>query len=106
MEKKSNISELNMDMTTYNKVKGKLNPKEKKEVTITGDKPSSQSSMSSMMENEVIEPQDVNTIKYLSNVKDRQTGDISKPFTISNKRYQMVRGENGNKEIVNSIKVF
>jgi hypothetical protein len=106
MEKKSNISELNMDMTTYNKVKGKLNPKEKKEVTITGDKPSSQSSMSSMMENEVIEPQDVNTIKYLSNIKDRQTGDISKPFTISNKRYQMVRGENGNKEIVVGVYCF
>jgi hypothetical protein len=107
MGKKYKINELNMDMTTYNKIKGKLNPQERKNVTITGDKPASTSaSMSSMMEGEVIEPQDVNTIKYLSNVKDKQTGEISKPFTIADKRYQMVRGENGKKEIVIGVYCF
>lgn len=40
----------------------------------------------------VIEPQDQETIKYLSNVKDIKTGKISQPFTIKDKRYQMVRG--------------
>jgi hypothetical protein len=114
MEKTPNINELNMDMSTYNKIKGKLNPDDKKNVTITGDKPQSQSSqssqsstsMSSMMEGEVIEPKDVNTIKYLSNVKDKQTGEVSKPFTISDKRYQMVRGENGKKEVVIGVYCF
>lgn len=116
MEKTPNINELNMDLTTYNKVKGKLNPAEKKDVTITGDKPKTSSSstsnssistsMSQMMENEVIEPQDINTIKYLSNIKDKQTGEISKPFTIADKRYQMVRGENGKKEVVIGVYCF
>lgn len=107
MEKKSNIKELNMDMMTYNKVKGKLNPVDKKNVTITGDKPQqSTTSMSNMLEGEVIEPQDINTIKYLSNVKDKQTGEISKPFTIGDKRYQMVRGENGKKEVVIGVYCF
>jgi len=40
----------------------------------------------------VIEPQDQQTIKYLSNVKDVKTGEISQPFTIKDKKYQMVRG--------------
>lgn len=114
MEKTPNINELNMDMSTYDKIKGKLNPDDKKNVTITSDKPQSQTtqtsqsstSMSSMLENEVIEPQDVNTIKYLSNVKDKQSGEVSKPFTISDKRYQMVRGENGKKEVVVGVYCF
>jgi hypothetical protein len=112
MEKTFNINELNMDMTTYNKVKGKLNPDEKKNVTITSDEPKTQSSqssfssMSNMLESEVIEPKDVNTIKYLSNVKDKQNGEISKPFTIGEKRYQMVRGENGKKEVVIGVYCF
>lgn len=32
-----------------------------------------------------------NRLKYLSEVKDSKTGNISKPFTIKNKNYQMVR---------------
>lgn len=116
MEKQSNINELNMDMTTYNKIKGKLNPNDKKDVTITGEKPNQPSSSSyssnptsmanQVTENETIEPQDINTIKYLSNVKDKNSGEISKPFNIADKRYQMVRGENGKKEVVLGVYCF
>jgi len=48
----------------------------------------------------VIEPQDQETIKYLSNVKDPNTGKISQPFTIGDKKYQMVRGMKPSREIV------
>ncbi len=62
---------------------------------------------SSLKETEgVIEPQDQATIKYLSNVKDKETGEISKPFTIADKRYQMVRGLNPNKEVVMAVYCF
>ena len=39
-----------------------------------------------------IEPQDKATIKYLSNVKDENTGEVSPPFAIGNNKYQMIRG--------------
>jgi hypothetical protein len=105
------ITEINMDYTTFSKIKGKLNPQDKKDVTITSDKPISSSSSSSMSmasqmeENEmlepeaVIEPQDQATIKYLSNVKDSNTGEISQPFTIGVKKYQMIRGVHPSGEI-------
>jgi hypothetical protein len=48
----------------------------------------------------VIEPQDQETIKYLSNVKDPDTGKISKPFVIADKNYQLVRGMKPNREVV------
>ena len=51
----------------------------------------------------VIQPQDQETIKYLSNVKDSKTGEISKPFTIKGKNYQMIRGMKPNKEIVMAV---
>lgn len=51
----------------------------------------------------VIEPQDAETIKYLSNVKDDKTGDVSKPFVIADKRYQMVRGVKPNREVVLAV---
>lgn len=57
-------------------------------------------------ENAVIEPQDQATIKYLSNVKDANTGEISKPFTIGDKRYQMVRGMDPSKKVVMAVYCF
>jgi hypothetical protein len=54
----------------------------------------------------VIEPQDAETIKYLSNVKDTKTGEVSKPFVIADKRYQMVRGMKPNKEVVLAVFCF
>lgn len=92
MEKQNNLNELNMDYTTYTKVKGKMNPQDRKSVTITGDKADTSSMSTTMEENEVIQPQDKATIKYLSNVKDANTGEFSKPFTIGDKKYQMIRG--------------
>jgi hypothetical protein len=109
MENQNNLNELNMDYTTYTKVKGKMNPQDRKSVTITGDKPatssSSMSMASTMEENKmsapeaVIEPQDKATIQYLSNVKDANTGEISQPFNIGDKKYQMVRGVHPTGEI-------
>lgn len=54
----------------------------------------------------VIEPQDPETIKYLSNVIDNNTGEISKPFVIGDKQYKMVRGLNQNDEIVLGVFCF
>ena len=54
-------------------------------------------------ENETIEPKDKETIKYLSNVIDNKTGELSKPFTIADKRYQMVRGRIPSKQVVLAV---
>jgi hypothetical protein len=108
----NNLNELRTDMTTYSKIKGKLSPDEKKDVTITGDKPtptsststsyptstSTYTSMATQMESTEIQPQSV--INYLSKVKDMNTGEVSKPFTIADKNYQMVRGYDNNRQIV------
>lgn len=51
----------------------------------------------------VIEPQDQETIKYLSNVKHHDTGEISKPFSISGKNYQMIRGIKPSREVVLAV---
>ncbi len=52
---------------------------------------------------EDIEPQDPETIKYLSNVKDSETGEVSKPFNLGGKNYQMVRGMLPSKDIVMAV---
>jgi predicted XRE-type DNA-binding protein len=54
----------------------------------------------------VIEPQDKATIKYLSNVKHHETGEIAQPFNIENKKYQMVRGVKPDKSIVLGVYCF
>jgi hypothetical protein len=51
----------------------------------------------------VITPQDPATIKYLSNVIDNKTGEISQPFTIGTQKYQMVRGMGVDKQIVMAV---
>lgn len=51
----------------------------------------------------VITPQDRATIKYLSNVVDNKTGEISQPFTIGAQKYQMVRGMGADKQIVLAV---
>lgn len=91
MENKTNITVSKEDLPdTLEKVKGKEN------VNI----------MVTDAINEVdavIEPKDPETIKYLSNVIDSRTGDISKPFNISGKQYQMVRGVTPNQEVVMGV---
>ena len=67
---------------------------------------SSTQSSSGVYETEVdavIGPQDQETIKYLSNVKDPNTGELSQPFVIGDKNYQMVRGIKPNREIVLAV---
>ncbi len=54
----------------------------------------------------VIAPQDPATIKYLSNIKDQNTGEVSQPFTINAKRYQMVRGIRPDKQVVLGVYCF
>jgi hypothetical protein len=51
----------------------------------------------------VIEPQDQATIKYLSNVRDPETNEVSKPFTIADKNYQLIRGIDASNEVVNAV---
>ena len=77
-------------MMTYKKIKGTLDPKT--QIKITGDKPD----ISEEINDETTNP----VIKYLSNIKDPKTGSVSKPFTINNKKYQMVRGITPTKEVV------
>jgi hypothetical protein len=102
MKKKLNITKesLEMDMQTYKKIKGTIDPKTN--VRITGDKPAP--TMGSVTEDDaVIEPQDQATIKYLSNVRDPETNEVSKPFTIADKNYQLIRGIDASNEIVNAV---
>ncbi len=42
-------------------------------------------------------------LKYLSNIKDSVNGEISKPFTVKGKNYQMVRAISPTKEKVNGV---
>lgn len=51
----------------------------------------------------IIEPQDPETIKYLSNVKDDKTGEISKPFNLGGKNYQMIRGTLPSNDVVLAV---
>ena len=82
-----------------------------KKINIKIGKPDKESaSLSDMMEeNEVLEPeaviapQDDATIKYLSNVIDNKTGDISQPFTIGAQKYQMIRGLASDNQIVMAV---
>lgn len=55
---------------------------------------------------EEITPRDKETIKYLSNVIDNKTGKISQPFTIDNKKYQMVRGVKPDKSVIMGVYCF
>jgi hypothetical protein len=64
---------------------------------------SSSSSMANMQETAGVEPEPIPDIKYLSNVVDANTGDVSKPFTISDKRYQMVRGTMPSGDVVLAV---
>ncbi len=110
MKKKVNELEVATDIDTLNKVRGKLKPTDKVDIT---DKPkpgvatsttsSSSLSMADAMTEEVIEPKDKATIKYLSNVKDSKSGEVSKPFDIGGKKYQMVRCTSPTNEIVMGV---
>ena len=100
MSTKNKVTEtLNMDYTTYKKVKGTLDPKVP--VNITGDKP-----MPVKEIDNVIQPQDRATIKYLSNVKDFESGQIAQPFNVGDKKYQMVRGITPDKNTVLGVYCF
>ncbi len=106
MQNKVNEVTVSTDVDTLNKIRGKLKPTDSVELVDKNVSTTSTpvSSLSSMKEEEaVIEPQDPATIKYLSNVKDKKTGEVSKPFTIADKRYQMVRGIFPSQEVVMAV---
>ena len=114
MEKKINEIRIEMDPDTLAKERGHLKPTDTVKLVPKGPSssiPSSSVSTSSMSVTEddtikpeaIIEPQNKSTIKYLSNVKDSKTGEISKPFTIGGKNYQMVRGVLPSKEIIMAV---
>jgi hypothetical protein len=104
-------------MNTKNKIVEDMMGNQKK-TTVTLKKqdlanPSIQKSIQGLGQNvnvnvvdEMIEPQDAATIKYLSNVKDPESGQIAQPFSISDKKYQMVRGITPNKSTVLGVYCF
>ncbi len=69
------------------------------------DSSSSYTSSSTMVSEDdaVIEPQDKETIKYLSNIKDPISNRVSQPFVIGAKKYQMVRGITPKKEKISAV---
>ena len=100
MKKKINEIRIEMDPNTFAKERGHLKPTD----TVKLVEPTTTSTTTSMTEEDaVIEPQDQATIKYLSNVKDSNTGEISQPFTIADKNYQMIRGKASTGEIVMAV---
>ena len=122
MKKKNNINEedkfkIHVDKKTLrdpNKTKElamlkKQNPNIEFDLETSVGSSQSSTSMAQMEENEVLEPeaviapQDQATIKYLSNVIDNKTGNISQPFVIGTQKYQMVRGLAGGSEIVMAV---
>ena len=81
----------------------------KKDDTVIIDKAASAKSASSALVGEidnVIQPQDRATIKYLSNVKDAESGQIAQPFNLGDKKYQMVRGITPDKNVVMGVYCF
>lgn len=114
MKKKIKEVTVSTDIDTLNKLRGKLKPTDKvnlvdKKVGQTNTSSTTPSSYPTTAVSEdaqpetTIEPKDKETIKYLSNVKDSKTGEMSKPFTIGAKKYQMVRGITPSKEIVMAV---
>jgi len=79
--------------------------KTNKNIEVVYDKDdSSSTSMSDLLEDDaVIEPQDQATIKYLSNVIDNNTGEVSQPFNIGDRNYQMIRGMRPNRDVVLAV---
>ena len=108
MKKKVNEIKIEMTGDELNKERGHLKPTDTVKLVPKTTSTSSSSMSGQMEESEnlkpeaVIEPQDQATIKYLSNVKDT-TGEISKPFDIGGKNYQMVRGIHPSGEIVLAV---
>ena len=108
MKKKNNINEIQLIVNPGDKVDNITKDLKKGDSIVVGDGSSTSTSkpptamrnptsaVGAVTEDDgidaVIEPQDKATIKYLSNVIDNKTNEVSKPFTIDGKKYQMVRG--------------
>lgn len=100
--KKNNLKEVSVNISAdeYAKKKGLFTDKDTINIVGKEQKPI----MGSVTEDDaVIEPQDQATIKYLSNVRDPETNEVSKPFTIADKNYQLIRGIDASNEIVNAV---
>lgn len=105
---KKTVNEIKIEMTAQDlqKERGHLKPTDTvKLVPKTSSSSSMQSTAASSMteDDAAIKPKDSATIKYLSNVKDVKTGEVSKPFSIGGKNYQMVRAITPEKEIVMGV---
>jgi hypothetical protein len=107
---KKTVNEIKIEMTAQDlqKERGHLKPTDTVKLVPKTTSPTSSTmqstAASSMTEDDAaIKPKDAATIKYLSNVKDVKTGEVSKPFSIGGKNYQMVRGITPSKEIVMGV---
>ncbi len=98
MKKKNNINEMQLIVKPGDKVDNLTKNLKKGDSIVVGDGGSKNptSAVGAVTEDDgidaVIQPQDKATIKYLSNVIDNNTNEVSKPFTIDGKKYQMVHG--------------
>ena len=104
--KKNNIKEVDFIVTNSNDAQtlastNKLKPEDKVYVDKMAKSPISEDDV--LDPEAVIAPQDSATIKYLSNVVDDKTGDISQPFTIGAQKYQIIRGLAGDGQIVMAV---
>jgi hypothetical protein len=112
MKKKSNIVE--MDAGTVGGEMGSTSTS-----TTTANKPTSSTSgkkhptvhvkkadLKKTMDNLKGVEADVVVLEYLSEVKDTESGNISQPFTIGDKKYQMVRAVTPTKEKVMGVYSF
>ncbi len=102
------VNELNIEMSSDDlaKERGHLKPTDTVKL-VPKSNSSTNSSYSTMEENdETIEPTDKETIKYLSNVIDEGTNEVSQPFTIDGKKYQVVRGKSSKGGEVQGVYCF
>lgn len=90
MKNKNKLKEAIVGVQDYKKIRPQLSKDELKDLVVV-DTDIDVDSLFTETDG-IIEPQDQATIKYLSNVKDVNTGKVSQPFTIADKNYQMVRG--------------
>jgi hypothetical protein len=113
MKNKNKIDEgaLDVGMQSYQTSSTSSSSSNQKKPTVVVKKQDLQKTMKDLKDTDanvmVTNENDVPTAKpkfaYLSEVQDAKTGEISKPFTIGDKRYQMVRAINPNKEKVMGV---
>lgn len=111
MKKKSNIVEMDMSMDSTSSTTSSGPDSAKKPTSGMGGKKhptvyAKKADLKKTMDNLKGVEADVIVLEYLSEVMDSENGKISQPFTIGDKKYQMVRAVTPNKEKVMGVYSF